>query len=206
MAHEKPIHRIIDMVVVALENGLQPWRKPWETSGDGAVWLPRRADHQPFSGMNAITLMMAGAAAGYSSPYWLTYKQAQQAGGQVRRGERAMPAILYKTRIVEPEDDPDDGYVMRYLKCYSVFCADQCEGLPGDYFPVLTERPPQAPTDSVLDAFPVPIRYGGDRAFYSEAHDFIQLPEPSAFHCSESYLATKAHEQIHNADFLIMPS
>lgn len=198
MAQDKPINRIVDMVVDALENGVQPWRKPWESKdGAASVCLPLRADHQPYSGMNAITLMMAGAAAGYASPYWLTYKQAKSAGGQVRKGERSMPAILYKTRVVENEDDPDDAHVMRFLKCYPVFCADQCENLPEKFFSVATERPSEAPTDAVLDAFPVPIRYGGDRAFYSEAHDFIQMPEPNAFESPECFLSTKAHEQIH---------
>lgn len=198
MVHDKPIYRIIDMVVEALEAGVQPWRKPWETKdGAAGVCLPLRADHQPYSGMNAITLMMAAASAGYASPYWLTYKQAQRAGGQVRKGERSMPAILYKTRVIEVQDDPEDSHVLRFLKCYPVFCADQCDGLPSEFFPVVTERLPEAPADAVLDAFPIPIRYGGNRAFYSEAHDFIQLPEPSAFHSPEAFLSTKAHEQIH---------
>jgi len=199
MAKDKPIDRIIDMVVAALEDGIQPWRKPWATpEGSTAVSLPLRADHQAFSGMNAITLMMAGAAAGYASPYWLTYKQAKLAGGQVRKGERSMPAILYKTRIVEDDDGKDDPQVMRFLKCYPVFCADQCEGLPDTFFPVLTDRPPETPADVVLDAYPVPVRHGGDRAFYTETYDYIQLPVPEAFESPEHYLSTKAHEAIHS--------
>ena len=99
------------------------WRKPWDARSCGEVHLPLRADGQPFGGMNAITLLMAGAAGGYASPFWLTYAQAKRAGGQVRKGERSMPAILYKTRIVEDSDHDEDARVLRYLKCYPVFCA-----------------------------------------------------------------------------------
>jgi antirestriction protein ArdC len=199
MSHEKPIDRIVDQILNALEEGIRPWRKPWDTGGaDGAgVQLALRADGQPFGGMNAIILMMAGASAGHASPYWLTYAQARRAGGQVRRGERSMPAILYKTRIVDDGDDDEDPRVLRYLKCYPVFSADQCDGLPDAYFPLVTDRPESAPADTALDAFPVDVRHGGDRAFYHPRGDFVQLPLPEAFMSPEHYLSTKGHEFVH---------
>lgn len=197
MAGEKPIDRIVDQIVAALETGVRPWRKPWDARSCGEVHLPLRADGQPFGGMNAITLLMAGAAGGYASPFWLTYAQAKRAGGQVRKGERSMPAILYKTRIVEDSDHDEDARVLRYLKCYPVFCADQCDGLPDAFYPVRKDLVDNAPVDKVLDAFPVELRHGGDRAFYQPSSDFIQLPMPEAFESPETYLTTKAHEQIH---------
>ena len=70
MAGEKPIDRIVDQIVAALETGVRPWRKPWDARSCGEVHLPLRADGQPFGGMNAITLLMAGAAGGYAAE-WL---------------------------------------------------------------------------------------------------------------------------------------
>ena len=185
-------------VISALETGVAPWRKPW--SGAGSPVLPLRVTGEAFSGMNAILLSTLQAMKGYDSPFWLTFKQAEDAGGHVRKGERASPAILYKTRCLEDEaGDGSDNKVLRFLKSYGVFNACQIEGLPADFHPVApaephVEQPLHPDVMAIMANFPVPVSHGGDVACYHILSDRISMPERRAFASEEDYVAVLLHE------------
>lgn len=185
-------------VIASLTNGVAPWRKPWAA---GAIpSLPLRNTGDAFSGMNAILLSSLQAVRGYASPFWLTFHQAQEAGGHVRKGERAAPAILYKTRCVDGDaGDGSDDKILRFLKSYGVFNACQIEGLPDTYHPGSTEAPPvveplNADVLAIMATFPVAVAHGGDVACYHLLSDRISMPPRSAFESDEDYVAVLLHE------------
>ena len=115
---------VLASIIERLEQGTAPWRQPW-TNGASPT-CPMRADGQPFSGSNAMLLAMIGAGRGYSSPYWLTFQQCLKLEACVRKGSKGAPAILFKTRLVEHEQGEDDR-VLKYLKTYVVFNADDVD-------------------------------------------------------------------------------
>ena len=188
-------------IIAKLEAGTRPWIQPWTGT---SISRPLRACGIPYRGINVLWLWMAAEAAGHTSPYWLTYRQAQQLGAQVRKGERGTLAVFYRTYVrgaAEDNDEDERGSARRILKSFSVFNACQVDGLPERFFP--QPRPIPAPTDcdKLLDGFfssiPARIRHCGAEAFYSPASDEITMPEPGLFSDLDHYRATLAHELSH---------
>ena len=143
---------------------------------------------------------------GYSSRYWMTYRQAEALGGQVRKGETSSLSVYY-SQISKTEQDrvtgEDQTRAIRFLKAYNVFNADQIDGLPAHYYPVLAppEDRPESVHRTAIDAFfatlPIDVRHGGNAAFFSPAGDYIQMPPREAFHSDDHYASTLGHEAVH---------
>lgn len=140
---------------------------------------------------------------GFGSPLWMTYKQAQALGGQVRKGE-AGSLVVYADRytVGEPDEHGEEAErKVAFMKGYTVFNVEQIDSLPAKYTaPPALDRPPLAlhqAAEAFFAATGAMFRHGGNRAFYAPALDLIQLPPAAAFRSIESYAATKAHELIH---------
>lgn len=196
-----PAETITAAIVERLEAGTRPWVQPWTGA---SVSRPLRACGTPYQGINVLWLWMAAGAAGHSSPYWMTYRQSQLLGGQVRKGERGTVAIFYRAYQTEESDEDDSAEgprTRRVLKSFTVFNACQIDGLPGRYFPEPRPLPPPTERDSALDRFfaavPARIRHQGAEAFYSPVLDQITMPEPGLFRDLNHYRATLAHELSH---------
>ncbi len=188
---------IIDTIIIELDKGVATWRQPW--ANGARPGFPLRSTGEAFSGMNAILLSMLQATRGFGSAYWLTFNQARDLGGNVRKGEKASPAILYKTRTIEGEaEDKGDDRVLRFLKTYSVFNADQIDGLPEAFSPSPGPAVPLEPLAediaAILANFPVPVRHGGNMACYVVAEDVIRMPPRETFANDEYYVTTLLHE------------
>lgn len=183
--------------------GVAPWRKTWQSGGAGT---PLRSDGVPFTGANAMLLSIARDARGYTSAHWFTFKQALALDACVRKGEKGAPALLYKPmRSANDNDDGDgDGGApasrgRAYLAAYTVFSADQIEGLdPAYYAPPPLPKWSEAALPPTLRDYPVDIAYGAFEPAYYDAIDTIRMPHPSAFDSFADYCATLAHEQIHS--------
>ena len=194
---------LITDIIARIEAGVPPWRQAWKAGGDPT--LPLRADGEPFSGSNAWLLSFAGAVRGYRAPYWFTFRQALAINAPVAKGEKGSPAILYKTRVVGDAaeapgvDESADPKVLRYLKTYTVFNAEQLTDCPARYIEVAKPDPAAriAARNAVLDAIPARIEFGSGHPCYVPARDMIRLPQPEAFDTVDDFLATKAHEQLH---------
>lgn len=193
--------RVTDQIVAHLEAGVRPWQRPW-TTGETAV-RPLRANGTPYRGVNVLALWLAAAGAGYPSPFWFTFRQADELGGHVRKGERGT-LVVYANSVTKAEPTEDDADAERklfLLKDYAVFNACQIEGLPAWLSGPLPDR--FSPADRVghADAFfgstGIDLRHGGGRAFYAPAADYVRLPPLEAFRDAESYYATLAHEATH---------
>lgn len=196
--------RITERIVADLEKGVRPWVKPWSTGHlAGRVSRPLRHNGLPYQGINTLLLWSEAIAQGHVSPYWMTFKQALELGGHVRKGETGT-TVVYAGSFSKIETDANGEEVERgipFLKAYTVFCADQIEDLPAHYHAV-AEAPlkPLARiehADRFFDNTGAVVRYGGDQAYYSPTSDHVQLPHPESFRDMESFVAIRAHETLH---------
>jgi antirestriction protein ArdC len=194
------LNALMTDLIARIEAGVLPWRQPWTCAG-GDPHTPLRADGLAFSGSNAWLLAFASAMAGYSSPYWFTFKQALAIDAPVAKGARAAPALLYKTRIVGEDNGLEDSEqkVLRYLKTYAVFNAEQLTDCPAQYLDVPPADPilREATRNAILDAVPARIELVGQQPCFIPSLDVIRLPIPESFRSVEDFTATKAHELLH---------
>jgi antirestriction protein ArdC len=193
-------------IVAELEAGRVPWVQPWGTSGAVNPSLPRNGlTARSYSGVNVLILWGAVIAHGYPSQSWLTFRQALEAGGNVRKAERGT-TVVYADRFT-PEAEKEraratgeDAKAVPFLKRFTVFNVAQCEGLrPGlaaDPAP-LPERQIVPVAEAVIAASGIDFRIGGDRAFYVPSHDFVQVPPQPAFFEQINYYRTALHELTH---------
>jgi antirestriction protein ArdC len=193
---------VTDSIIGSIEAGTPAWRKPW-TGDKGGAPFPLRSNGEPYSGINVLMLWLAADANGYRAACWFTYKQAQEAGGQVRKGETSSTVVKYGTF---EREDAETGEERRlpYLKAYRVFNAEQIEGLPADYYgsPAEPARDLGTEADPALDAFfaatGIEVRTSDDpRAYYDPAADFIHMPPIASFHDATGFYGVLAHEACH---------
>jgi antirestriction protein ArdC len=197
--------RITSRIVGELEQGVRPWLRPWGAEhAAGRITKPLRLNGVPYQGINVLMLWGEAVAKGYSAPIWLTFKQAQGLGAHVRKGEQGS-LVVYADRIRRTERDEMTGEEAEreipFLKGYTVFNVQQVEGLPAHFYAVAEPRlDPVRRIDraeSFFAATGADIRHGGDMAYYTVTHDYVQMPPFEAFRDRESYYATLAHEVTH---------
>ncbi len=197
--------RITDKIITDLEKGVRPWMKPWSADhAAGRITRPLRHNGIPYRGINIIMLWSASVAKGFSCPLWLTFKQALELGGTVRKGESGELVVYANsiTRTEAKEDGTEEEREIPFLKGYTVFNAEQCEGLPAQYY---ARAEPNASTpaqridaaDAFFAATGADIRHGGTRAYYAQSADYVQMPPFETFRDAESHAATLAHELTH---------
>lgn len=199
-----PAQIITDAILARLEAGTRPWRRPW---GQSAIGRPLRHSGVPYRGINTFWLDLICSLKGYTSPFWMTYRQAAALGGQVRKGERATIAIFHKTygkTVNDAATGEDRLEGRRVLKSFPVFNACQIDGLAAKYHPAPVEpmavdQNPErlAELQTFFDAIPSDVRHGGSEAFYDIAGDYIQMPPPEVFVTYDHYAGTRAHETLH---------
>jgi antirestriction protein ArdC len=187
--------KITNDIIVTLEAGIVPWHKPWASDGQQAsIDIPHNASSgRAYSGINILILMMRRAACGYSSNGWLTYKQAQALGGQVRKGEKGEGIVYWQVK--EQEDDAGNVQKRMIMRMFTVFNAEQCDGLEGSTF---APEPIEAgDICQRLQQAGCRISLGHAGASYHPLHDSIAMPAPSAFESVEHFDSTLLHEATH---------
>lgn len=195
--------RITDTIVSALEAGTRPWMQPWSAGNIGDSFpRPLRATGEPYRGINVLLLWIASAANDFQYDRFMTYKQAQEFGGQVRKGEKGTTIVKYGTvtRTVDNGRGEDEDREIPYLKGYTVFNLSQIDGLPEDFYarptPLPDERRIERADQFVANTGAV-IQHQGDRACYIPALDMIKMPPFRAFESPEAYYSTLLHEVSH---------
>lgn len=183
--------KVTDQIVRDLENGVASWTRPWRTGNIGGVMPVNGVTGRPYSGINIPILWFEREEKGYPEPRWMTYRQAQAIGGQVRKGEKATTVVFAK-RITVGEEDEERRISM--LRQFHVFNVAQIDGF--EVKPIAIEREP-GHLDRFIEATKADIRYGGDRAFYTSKHDFVQMPPRAAFESEGHHDATLLHELCH---------
>jgi antirestriction protein ArdC len=195
---------VTDRIIAALEAGTPPWRRPWDPDKAGGPAMPRNAaTNHRYRGINVLTLGMSTLAFASGDPRWATYKQAEDRGWQVRKGERGTTGYFFKRLELrddtKPEDDEDAVKRIPLLRAFTLFHASQIDGIPDYVPPTIEEAPWRAPeaVEIILANSGAVMRIGGDRAFYSPSTDHIQLPPQSAFATAEGFCGTLIHEMGH---------
>jgi len=199
--------RVAESILAALEAGTRPWFQPWVNRGyaAGSVSRPLRHNGTPYKGINVLLLWATAMESGFTAPFWMTYKQAQELGGQVRKGEHGA-LVVFANAMTKTETDAKTGeetdIEIPFMKGYTVFNVEQIDGLPERFYariecPHTGETTRNAQLEAFFQATGADIRHGGNQAFYKVDQDFIQMPVFEAFHQTEHYYSTLAHECAH---------
>ena len=183
---------VTDQIVAALEAGTRPWTKSW---AGGISGLPLRHNGQPYSGVNILILGLSG----FSNPYWMTFKQAQEYGGKVRKGSKSTKIVFFKPLKIEDRVTKEEKNIP-LLRTYNVFNAEQIEGLPERFYPVEEERN-QGERIEAAEAFfaaqNANLSHEAGTAFYRPSLDQIVMPAFEKFDDPEAFYSTLSHEFIH---------
>lgn len=195
---------ITDQVVNAIEQGVGDFKLPWNRPA-GSITRPQNiASGQLYRGINVVTLWVEAQIRGYSVPVFGTYKQWQEAGCQVRRGEKASLVVFYKEYEVDPdlEAEHDDG--KRWVaKGYWVFNAEQVDGYELPEMPQMSPVERDARVDAFMAGTGAVVQHGGQSAHYDVKADQIQMPDEGLFtgtdtsSTTEAYYSTLLHEAVH---------
>lgn len=206
---------VTNRIVAELEAGTVPWVQPWSS---GAATTSVALPHNPntgrtYSGINILMLWSAAAQNEYPANSWLTYRQAAEVGGHVRKGEHGT-TVVYANRFV-PEAERQraqstgkDPRAVPFLRAYTVFNVCQCDGLPADLAASPGgSRPAEIlpHVEALIRATGANFRIHGDRAYYTPATDIVTVPPPQAYFQPINWHRTALHELVHNAAIRIMP-
>jgi len=185
--------RITDL----LEQGTIPWHKPWNASSNYPKNLVSKKEYR---GIN----VWLTACQNYESPYWLTYKQATDLGGYIKRGMKSTPVIYFQ--LLDKKDaltaggDTSTTEKIPLFRYFSVFNYCQTEGVtaPDPEENNIDHQPLPLP-EQVFKNMPLrpELKFGGNRAYYSPTLDYVQLPHLSSFETPEEYYNTLFHEITH---------
>ena len=196
---------VTSRVVAELEAGRLPWVQPWDSAACGCTLPHNGLSGRRYSGINVLILWAAVVEGGYSSQRWLTFRQAQAAGGHVRKGEKGT-IVCYADRFT-PKGEEDrareedrEARQVAFLKRFTLFNVDQCEGLPDELsaVPELAEERERIPhAEALIAATGADFRIGGDMAFYSPAGGIVQVPPQQAFGEPINWYRTALHELGH---------
>lgn len=183
-------NRIIDQ----LERGVAPWTQPWRGGASGAP--ANFVSQRNYSGINTLLLGLSG----YTSRYWLTYRQAVALGGHVRKGETGTP-IVFVSAFDSKTETKRDGTPQRvaFLKTYSVFNVTQCDGVDTAADVPVTPVAPVEAAEAIAAGYDGPSRdLHADRAYYRPATDHVAVPALDRYAKAASYYNTLFHELIHS--------
>lgn len=184
---------VTDRIIAELESGCAPWLKPWKDGKAGSALEPHNAvTGRPYNGINWLLLQCSA----FASQGWLTFKQAKELGGSVRKGEKGMQIVFWQFNKMREESG--EVKTVPFAKAYTVFNLDQCDGL--DFSKIKNPVPAVAgetPINAIADRVGAIVKHGGNKAFFSPSADFVAMPSLDAFESPEAYQATLAHELTH---------
>ncbi|QDV81246.1 ArdC family protein [Planctomycetes bacterium TBK1r] len=194
---------VTDRIIGYLEQGTAPWRNPIKR-GTGDGWPKNLDSGKRYRGINVVLLGMRSWESGYSSDYWMTFKQAQSAGGQVRKGEKGSLVTFWKLYATKDKTTGEPVEVP-VLKHYTAFNVEQIDGIQVPDAP--KDDPDAIPFEPLAEAERIVAGYkskptirhdGGRRAFYRPSTDSVHMPDPDRFDCRESFYGTLFHELSHS--------
>jgi antirestriction protein ArdC len=199
--HKRDLYNEVTARILAeLETGAAPWIKPWSAT-PGRNHPHNAATLRPYSGCNVVLLRMTQQRQGWTVPSFVTFKQALELGGNVRKGEHG--SKVYFVKRLEVRDKAEDSIrIVPMMREYTVFNIAQCEGLPPRVMTPEAKAPRNKDTrDAVADEFltttRADIREGSGEAYYVPSRDFISLPAFAAFRNADNFYSTAFHELGH---------
>jgi antirestriction protein ArdC len=191
----KDIHvTITERFIEQLRAGCVPWQRPWQS-------VQNLVSKKAYRGINSLTL----GSTRFNSPFWMTFRQARELGGSVRKGEKSSPVIYYK--FLEKHDQGGNVVFtakgkpacIPFVRWSNVFNLEQTEGIAAPAVAIRSEQPSTLERAEALvrEAKLCPIRQEGFAAAYSPCDDVIRMPPLRMFRSSEDYYHTLNHEMTH---------
>jgi antirestriction protein ArdC len=193
---------VTDRILGEMEKGALPWVKPW--SGTTGSQMPHNAaTGRAYSGCNVVLLWIAQAAGNFTSPRFMTFKQAQELGGNVRKGEKGHKIVYVNAFEKEETSDSGEAETRRipFLREFTVFNLDQIENLPetitGSQTPAQNAEQRIDVAEDFVKATLADVRHGEGQAYYRPSADFVMMPDFITFKSADHYYATLFHELGH---------
>ena len=187
----KSVYEIVtEQILEQLDKGVIPWRKPWAGGGEPANFVSKKA----YRGINTWLL----ACSKYASPYWLTFNQVKDKGGNVRKGEKSSLVVFWKGLEVEDKDHEGKVKTVPMLRYYRVFNVEQCDGLKVPETET-KEHDTIPECEALVGNMPMKpeVHHGGGRACYIPSEDRVNVPALGLFNSPEEYYSTLFHELVH---------
>ncbi|MEQ9442140.1 MAG: zincin-like metallopeptidase domain-containing protein [Cyclobacteriaceae bacterium] len=205
-SHQDVYQLVTDIIIQKLEQGVIPWKKRWSSQGPAANYLTKK----PYRGINALLLNSLGI----THPYFLTFRQAQQLGGKIRKGAQSLPVVYWQwyfqhtdtgRKLTEEEAKAlPSAQVERkaFLRYYRVFTIQDIEGIDLTFPSTSTFNPEK---DKLMRGFQplhtmphsVAVKTQSNNPFYHPRHDYINMPAMTAFPSIEAYFQVLYHELTH---------
>lgn len=184
---------VTNRMLEEMKKGIIPWKQPW-VGGEPKNLVSKKS----YRGINVFLLPRT-----YSSAWWISYKQAQSLGGQVKKGEKGYPVVFWKTNKVEEEDEETGKTKTKtfpILRYYTVFNIGQCEGIENPDIRHYNDFEKIRTCEMIVGNMPVPppILFQEQRAYYNSNSDTVNMPKPESFTSKEHYYSTLFHELTHS--------
>jgi antirestriction protein ArdC len=191
--------RVTDMIVKAIEEGAGSYRMPWRTSGGFPNSPINAVTKRPYRGINVLILWATAQAKGYKSGTWATYKQWQELGAQVRKGEKSANVVFWKFFEREEDSESEEKSTRRapMARDYWVFNAEQVDGYVAKDEASPTEMERIESAEAFFKGLNIKMEDGGNEAFYRPATDTVHMPPFIAFKEPLSYYSVLSHETTH---------
>lgn len=193
-------NKITEIVISKLEQGVIPWRKPWNDAGMPRNMISKRG----YRGINLLLL----SCLDYSQPYYLSFNQIKKLDGSVRKGENGHLVVFCKWLEAKDEsgnlilNDKGNPKMIPMLRYYYVFNVSQCINIDAKYIPEIPKREfqPIDQAEQIVKGMPQQPRliYKGGKAYYSPEPDVVTLPVFESFHSDEAIYSTLFHELVHS--------
>lgn len=193
---------ITDRIIEGLKRGKIAWRKTWK----GADGFPKNfVSKKAYRGANVLVLWFTMMECGYSSPFFLTFKQCQKLGGKIKKGAKSQLVIYWQWLQKDTGEKNKDGTArikrIPLLKYYRVFNIEQTEGI--EYKTNDTQTPEFKQIENaerIIEQYKdrPPVKHVQQRAYYSPSEDYINMPKPETFEGEPEYYGTLFHELTHS--------
>jgi antirestriction protein ArdC len=195
--------RITAEIIAAIEHGAGEWHAPWFHNGTSAARPTNVASAKPYRGINTVALWTAAMTCGYSDGLWGTYRQWQEAGAQVRKGERSAAVVMWKQvapsdPTADHDDNNDDSSRVRmFAKAFSVFNVAQVDGYERPPTRLLPEDERLAQAETFIANLGIRTVFGGSEACYRPSSDTVFMPDFASFRDAASFYGVWLHENGH---------
>jgi len=185
---------ITDKIIEQLQVGKIPWKKAW-AGGEAPKNIISKKNYR---GVNAFVLGMSD----FKSPYWMTFNQATQLKGIIKKGSKSTKVIFWQlTNYNTPDQAPDEqpertGLLLRY---YNVFNLEQVDGIEAPNKST-HEFTPIEEAEKIVNSFTdkPEIEHIGNEPCYLGSTDTLRMPNKNDFFSDEEYYSILFHELIHS--------
>lgn len=193
---------IAEEIIKMLEKGTAPWQCPWGMNGTDGFLPINAVTGNRYRGGNAIYLLSLQVNKGYQDPRWFTFKQANDLGARINKGEKGALVEYWQFSVKEKDEKGNEvELALKKPRVFRavVFNAEQISGLKPFEKPVFNWKSEER-AEKILTAADVEIQtdYTSRGAYYSPTADVVKLPPKEAFKTKEDYYATALHEIGHS--------